>query len=271
MNEHTCRCGAKLKGDRRLCPACATLAVERLVRLYRHEDAQMSLLDELAVTATRQSRLTMPTGGALGHEMPLVFHVAAAAHYRALAAFLRRSARHYRLDAYGDSLSERVRRSDTPYAYAAWLQVTAWPNVLRSDDVGEFTDELLRLTDEAWQIIDRPPDQWFAGPCPTCRADLYAEEKASMVTCGNCHNAFDVAEQRDRLLAHVDDVLATASEISRAVHLTGQPDVTPSRITNLFHRGQLVRHGRNRAGDHLYRMGDVLTVLRAQAAGKRGA
>lgn len=228
----------------------------------------MSLLDELAVTATRQSRLTVNTGGAVSPEMPLVFHVAAAAHYRAVAAFLRRWARHYRLDAYGDALSERVRRADTPYAYAAWLQATAWPNVLRSDDVGEFTDELLRLTDEAWQIIDRPPDLWFAGPCPQCRADLYAEERAPMVTCAKCHASFDVAERREWLLSHVDDVLATAAEISRAVHLTGAPDVTPSRINNLFHRGAFVRHGRNRAGDHLYRMGDVLAALRAQAANR---
>lgn len=258
--ENVCRCGAKLRGDRRLCSDCAAQAVERLVRLYRHEDSQVSLLDELALTATRQSRMTLPTGGSHGYEMPLVFHVAAAAHYRLLGAFLRRSARHYRLDGYTDSLSERVRRSDTPYAYAAWLQSTAWPNILRSDDVGNFMDELVSVTDEAMRIIDRPPDQWFAGPCSACKADLYADEHAATVTCATCHNAFDVAEQRERLLAHVDDVLATASEISRAVHLTGAP-VTPSRITNLFHRGQLVRHGRNRAGDHLYRMGDVLTVL----------
>lgn len=267
MSDHVCRvsgCGKKLKGDRFLCSDCASVAIACLVSLYRHERDRRSLLDELAVTATRQSRLNDPLGGRAGAETPLVFHVAAAAHYRLLDSTLRRWATHYRLDAYGDALSARVRVSDTPYAYAAWLHSVAWGNIARSPESVEFVDELKRLTDEAWIIIDRPPDMWFAGPCPTCEADLYAAEGSPMVKCEQCGNAFDVTAQRDRLLAVVNDVLATAAEISRAGHLTGTT-VTPSKITNLYHRGKLVRHGRNRAGDHLYRMGDVMAVLDAQA------
>lgn len=251
-------CGADMRPDRAICRQCADRAAENLKELYWHEvrDGRVSdnLLDELATTATRQARLTDPLGVRGGAETPLVFHAQAVAHLRALGAFLRREAERWHVYAPGH---------DNPQSHAARL-FYVMPDIVPSPDAVAFVDELQRLVREARAIVDHPPDMWFAGPCPVCEADLYATEGAAVVRCGVCRSTADVAVQRERLLAAVDDVLATAGEISRAVHITGV-EVTPSKITNLFHRGKLVRHGRNRTGDHLYRMGDVLMVIRSQA------
>lgn len=264
MSSHpTCaKCQAKFRGDWTLCTKCVDQMALSLVTLFRRNVGangrpMLNMLDELLVTVTRQSRLVDPLGGRAGAETPLVFHAMAAGRLRALAAFLRTSYMHY-VRAFR---AHRLVR-DTPFGHAAWLHAHAG-DIARSPDAGEFAATLERLIAEATAVIDRPADMWFAGPCPTCEADLYAMEGASQVKCRLCRMTVDVAAQRERLLSAVDDVLATAGEISRAVHLTGTA-VTPSRITNLYHRGKLLRHGRNRTGDHLYRLGDVLAVLDSQ-------
>lgn len=266
MSGNTCgNCSRPTRGDRVLCPECVTGVDECLVRLYRRTKGP-NLLDELSVTATRQSRLSDPLGGRGGAETPLAYHALAAARFGALQGFLRLSARHHRVHLRADTLSKTAARVDTPWIYAVWLH-RYWPQMSRSPESIDFAGTLQRLVDDATAVIDRPPDEWYAGRCPTCNADLYAMENSTMVRCKGCRASIDVAVQRERLLAAVDDVLATAAEISRAVHITGS-EVTPSKITNLYHRGKLLRHGRNRTGDHLYRMGDVLALLRAQHASK---
>jgi hypothetical protein len=260
----TCaNCGRDRRGDRAFCATCVTAVDECLVSLYRRPKGA-NLLDELFITATRQSRLTDPLGGRGGAETPMVFNVLAAARYGLLVRFLRSSARHYRVHLRRDAFSLRAARVDTAWIYAAWLH-RLWPQISQATDAADFVATLLRLVSDAWAVIDRPPDQWFAGRCASCEADMYALEGAATVKCRTCGTVVDIAVQRERLLAAVDDVLATATEISRAVHITGS-DVTPSKITNLYHRGKLVRYGRNRTGDHLYRVGDVLAVVDAQRA-----
>lgn len=253
------KCGAKFRGDWTLCASCVDDMAKCLVALFRrtpdHRGRPMhNMFDELLITATRQARLTDSLGGRAGAETPLVFHAPAADKLRALSAFLRISYEHY-----WRALRATNIAWDTPLSHAAWLHAHA-SEIARFEDAGEFAETLERLASEAAAVIDRPADMWFAGPCPQCGADLYATEGAGQVKCRECGEAYDVATQRDRLLAAVDDVLATAAEISRAVHLTGVT-VTPSKITNLYHRGKLSRHGRSRTGDHLYRMGDVLAVI----------
>lgn len=264
MSQPACaKCQAKFRGDWTLCATCVDGMSQNLVTLFRHnigKDGRLvpNVLDELLITVTRQSRLTDPLGGRAGAETPLVFHALAADRLRALSAFLRASYRHY----LRTSRTTHHLMRDSPFGHAAWLHTHAG-HIAKSQDAGDFAMTLERLITEASAVVDRPADMWFAGPCPTCEADLYAMEGAGQVKCRHCRNTSDVTAQRERLLLAVDDVLATAAEISRAVHLTGMA-VTPSRITNLYHRGKLVRHGRNRTGDHLYRMGDVLSVLEGQ-------
>lgn len=262
MSAECGNCQRATRGDRVLCPDCITKVDECLTSLFSRRPDRINVLDELQTTMTRQSRLSDPLGTRGGAETPLAFHALAAARYNALFLFLRHAARDQRVHLRTDSASVFVTRVETPYAYAAWLR-RLWPQRVKSPESVEFAVTLLRLNAEAWVVIDRPPGEWYAGRCPTCNADMYAVEDAATVKCRSCRETTDVAAQRERLLAAVDDVLATAAEISRAVHITGT-EVTPSRITNLYHRGKLVRYGRNRTGDHLYRMGDVLAVVRAQ-------
>lgn len=263
-------CTAVCNGQWYLCSQCSGLIVAMLIALYRrdvrHGRPMPNLLDELTITVTRQSRMTEKIGSRVSAVTPLVFNDLAARRLRALAAFLRDEAHHYRLDAAPGAFPAEVRRVNNPYAHAAYLHYVM-ADITNSADSGTFKARLTQLIDDATSVIDRPADQWFAGPCQ-CGADLYATENAVAVRCRECRATVDVSAQRERLLSAVDDALVTATEISRAVHLTGTP-VTPSKITNLYHRGAFTRHGRSRAGDHLYRMGDVMAALTTQQTAQR--
>jgi hypothetical protein len=129
--------------------------------------------------------------------------------------------------------------------------------------------EILDAVRAARRTVDRPADRLYAGPCD-CGADLYARLGAAYVVChADAHDgpvAWPVEERRRWLLNSAADVLATATEISRALTRYQQP-VTPSALRGYVHRGQLVSRGERPDGGRtvkLYRLGDVLDILARQ-------
>jgi hypothetical protein len=88
------------------------------------------------------------------------------------------------------------------------------------------------------------------------------------VRCRDCRTVYDVAERREWLLHSAEDVLATAPVISRALTRMGS-EVMPDRIrqwASVSGGGRrLVRRGRDRSGVPLYRLGDVMDLLAAEA------
>lgn len=139
--------------------------------------------------------------------------------------------------------------------------------------------QITDTTDHARRIIDRPADKLYAGVCD-CGTDLYGRIDASYVICRDpSHDtpqSWPVAERRRWLLESARDVLATSTDISRAITRYAQP-VTPSAIRGYVHRRRLRPvwctdpHNERRGGAALYRLGDVLDILTAQAIRKTSA
>lgn len=95
-----------------------------------------------------------------------------------------------------------------------------------------------------------------------CGAELYARPRATDVTCRRCRYVWPVNELRSYLLTAAEDRLATAVECSRAVSQLGEQPVTADRIYRWRDRGRLEERGRTDDGHPLYRVGDVLEILR---------
>lgn len=127
----------------------------------------------------------------------------------------------------------------------------------------EAFDELHDAARCAHHVIDRPAERTYAGPCDQCGQDLYAKPGAAAVACSACEAKYDLHRRREWLLAAVEDTLATASEISRALTRLDAP-ITADSITSYAYRGRLTPHTRNRAGKALYRVGDVLDLIAGQ-------
>lgn len=109
-------------------------------------------------------------------------------------------------------------------------------------------------------VIDRPADRTYAGPCSACSADLYAAAGSLAVVCEPCGLEYDIEPRREYLLGVVEDQLATATELARALTSLGRP-VDSALVRKWAERGRIVAHGRNRRGHAVYRVGDVLDLV----------
>lgn len=156
-------------------------------------------------------------------------------------------------------------------------------------------DELCRLERRLERLVNRPPEQWYAGKCsttdpldpdgPACEAELYATTDVGTILCRSCGTRHDVAGRREFLLEEAKGYLVTATEAAGALlawtDYGGSEAKLVDRIRNWSRpredRGGLARlevrsnvtvSGRERA---LYRLGDIqaLMVDDAQAQQKR--
>lgn len=270
-HETVSRCGActALCGGW-LCTRCVHELADKLSAVAIAARESASLLDELNTVLSRTARMSTGKGAkrTKGTEQPLVVDMRAAHAYEQLEALVRRaflmcgavSAQHVR----GHTRWPSGSRAQAVVAVAHITGVVQHPECV------ELLHELRASVDEVTRIIDRPPDQWYAGQCSAatergaCTTDLYAREGQAIVRCPACKTEHDVAQRRAVLLRAVEDVLATATEIARAVHLLPAP-ITRSVIYSYAHRRRIVARGTNSRGEPLYRVGDVLDLVRDQA------
>ena len=147
---------------------------------------------------------------------------------------------------------------DDVAACCRWL--LWYPTLIRCTDwAPDILDELGHLETQLRQFVDRPGDKWYAGPCDTCRRDLYAKTGSPTVDCPECQLTYDVPARRAWLLEQAEDQLVNAATLSRAVSwLYGQP-LSQDRIRQWGHRKRIEVH--RPAGLTLYRVGDALDVL----------
>jgi len=125
----------------------------------------------------------------------------------------------------------------------------------------EAYSDLVAIASQLERIIDQPPTLKYAGPCNICRKDLYAREGAGKVECRPCGMTYDMAGRREWLLECAEDRLERASLIAQAVTDLGSP-ISADRIRKWAQRSQLIPHATDRLGRPLYRIGDVLDLLR---------
>ena len=125
----------------------------------------------------------------------------------------------------------------------------------------EAYSDLVAIASQLERIIDQPPTLKYAGPCNICRKDLYAREGAGKVECRPCGMTYDMSGRREWLLECAEDRLERASLIAQAVTDLGSP-ISADRIRKWAQRSQLIPHATDRLGRPLYRIGDVLGLLR---------
>lgn len=269
MSENLCGCCARPVADgSTVCVSCAYRLDEALSSISEYR----GLAWDLAATVARQDRIgDRNGGGSPSAETALPFnHRAAQAAVRLTAA----------LKVWADQIAHETGDRAPPVELArlaGWLRPrVGW---LRHHERGAYAFSfILDAVREARRVIDRPPDLIYAGPCGAalsdgggeCDEDLYAFPGAAYVTCRGCDTSWDVQERRAWLLVSVEDILATATEISRALTTYAYP-VTTAMIRGYVRRQELVARGRNEQGAARYRIGDVVELVTRSSASKSKA
>ena len=238
------------------------------------------LLDELDTALSRQSHMWTSLRGIRSAESVLPFNVDAAKVYNQIAVCLCKYAVMCGIRQDKSTTLAEIGSAGAPRACAQWLSTNLYARVVKDPVCVRLLWELRILVPQAETAIDRPPDQWYAGQCKAavrrtadnpdgvCTNDIYANAASAVIQCSECKTTHDIQARRALLLAAVDDVLATATEIARAVHLHQTP-LTAAMIWKWAHRGRLVKRAKTAAGDPLYRMGDVLALARDAVARQR--
>lgn len=230
------------------------------------------LLAELDVTISRQHRLGgggVPTAG--GSEPPMLFHEAASR----LASVARNT-----VSTWARDHAERHPNLTMPGTHAAaagWLAL--FPALLAEHPAaGEMHRDIVSLVRRIRSVIDRPPQRRFLGQCSAritedelCPVDVYAGPQDSVVQCPKCGAVHDVRDRQDRMLAVVDEQLATATEASRALSAL-DVECTAAMIRRYAHRGKLDPHPPHPLDlrkHPRYRIGDIRKLL-AEVASEGG-
>lgn len=136
--------------------------------------------------------------------------------------------------------------------------------------VGAMYTEVADMTRRIIRCIDLPPTTEglkYAGVCGmvfdngTCPHQLWARPGETLITCQRCGTDWDLDDRRAGALAAARNMVATADTISRA--LTAQDiHVTPHMIHVWKNRGRLTPTGTNPGNQWLYRVGDVMQLVK---------
>lgn len=158
--------------------------------------------------------------------------------------------------------------ADTLEAMAHWLACRIrW--IARHPAAAEAMDEILGAIEPCEHAIDNREDKWFAGPCDgaECPADLYGLPGAVDITCRVCGTVYDSAARKTWMLEQANDLLATATEISRLMTKFGQP-VSVQTIGRWRDRQALAVTIDARTGEQLYRVAHVVALIGATPPGR---
>lgn len=236
-------------GTAYVCSICSTRVVRQLRQLA-------DIAPELQTTIARQGR---SGGGSGGDRHPLPVDLGAAETAWAVTNTVTTWARHV-----AETRGEPLLTYDLAGA-AAWLAgQMEW---LRCQpEASEALDELADACALAVRVVDRRADRWYAGPCVLCAEDLYALPGAATIRCPRCQAKHDAQERREQLLVAAQDRLVHAELIGRALIALGWETMTAARVRGLVRRGRVVERGQDSARRTLYRLGDVVGVMRAQDA-----
>lgn len=218
-----------------------------------------ALVTELDVSLSKQRRWEYDTGSSSrSSEEALPFNLAAARSLRELRDQLQQLARRC-VAADVPSKDYRYRHpGSTCKELSTWLM---WRiDGIAGQPWAPDALTLVKAVQHAVHVIDRPPERTFAGPCDQCGHDLYARKGKPTVHCHDCGLEYNLADRREWLLKQVDDQLATASEIARALTSMELP-ITAERIRQWKHRDRIEVKAHDRLDRPLYRVGDVVDLL----------
>jgi hypothetical protein len=278
MNEPTCRtprgegtCDRPIHDNAHLCGGCSS-HLERLLA------ETTSLAEELETTRTRQSCTGgRSIGGGHTSDRPLPWSERAAE-----AAGLLRSCLVSWTRLVVEERGVHTPADTLPAISAFLLRHLDW--IRHHPDATEALDEIRYATRQARTAIDRAPDRWYAGRCghvdleaqveaivtstpapAPCGEELYVRQGSETVRCRTCTTEHDVEQRRASLTRRIEGQLATARELTSAVSNLARP-ISMNTIRSWVLRDRLTQRGQTPDGTALYRVGDVLDLLAADAA-----
>lgn len=250
--QQSCTCGQPT-------PESAYMCIDCHGQLWDALNEVPELVDELELTLTKQRRFATQTDAPRStSDDALPFNIAASRALDRLRVLLVQLVRRS-IESHVHSLDWRDRSpGESIVTMSTWL-------TYRVDGITQqpWAAEAMQLVDivrHSAYVIDRPAERTFAGPCDQCGHDLYAVDGKTTVTCRDCELTYDLDERRAWLLSLVDDRLATAVEISRALTSLSLP-VTAERIRQWKHRERIDVRAHDSHGSPLYRVGDVVALL----------
>lgn len=277
----TCACGRPVKDQATLCQGCTD-------RLARDLGEIGALAEELTTTRLRQSRTGGQATGVLSrsYERPLPWDERASEAQDVLRSTVVAWVRVVLEERGG-----RMPDDDMGRMGAFLLGSLEWLRHHQAAD--EVADEIGHAVQHARRMIDLAPEKVYAGPCreefvtgepeqdwpddeghllntACCVAELYARQGADAITCRNCGAEHSVAERHRWLVAIANDQLVTASVLSKFLSAYGEP-LTADRIWKWAERGQLVAHGKDKAGRPTYRVSEAVELLAQMPMTRRKA
>jgi hypothetical protein len=264
-------CGRQIRDAAHLCSNCTGLLERMLAEVP-------SLAEDLEMTRARQSRTGgRSIGGGHSSERPLPW-----SEHAAEAAGLLRSTLVSWAQVVVEERGVAVPRDTLRGVSSFLLRHLEW--LRHHPDAAELVDEVRFAVRQARQAVDRAPDRWYAGRCGhvdleaqveaivmsgpapvPCAEELYVREGADTVQCRTCSTEHDVERRRAALSRRVEDQLASARELTTAVSNLARP-ISMNTIRSWVKRKRLVERGQTSDGVALYRVGDVLDLLAADAS-----
>lgn len=264
-----CSCGASLT-DSFVCETC----IEQHERVLGDLPG---LLSEAVTTLTRQDHISRRVGSA-STQIPLPFN------WNASVAL---GSAHNTVSAWTAEVSpDRPVPPTMTGCCLVLLANHAWP---RTHVLGpQMVDEMSYLAIMLRRTVDLPVQRWFAGPCgaaptalapsgpsataaaPTGRAPcvepLYAHPAAATVRCPACGMVHSTAQRREWLIAEAENALLPLATVWAALGtLAGSrpPWSVVRRWPTRSGARRLHVRGLSLSGDELFRVGDVLDMVRA--------
>lgn len=262
-----CHCDEPIRDNAHLCTGCGRRLQQQLAEIP-------NLLDEVQTTRLRLSRTGAPNVGVTSRssDTPLPYNDGPLKASSALHDVLRRWT-----EVVVDTAGAPWPR-DMPADLSRFLLKHL--RVLRRHEQASVCYEQLTHT-IGWLrgTVDRPADLTYAGICSAwvvlddddgditltrCPTHLYVPFGRRTVKCGACDTEHDMAQRREVLLAALEDQLAHVALLSQGLSNLGR-ELNESTVRSWVFRKRLAAHGQDDLGRELYRVGDVLDLMRAEA------
>lgn len=259
-----------------LCAGCVTELVTALRELafgLCNQQPRPGLLADLQDVVTRMTVGTTEKGHSQtkAAEQPMPFH-AAASELTWVADNT--------ITAWARDFSETNRHLhptwSTTVQAAEWM--ATYPNLLALHPAArELHDEITHLVGEVRRIVDRAPDKIYLGVCGmelddvVCTDRLYGVVDRDTVRCRTCGTTHDAHQRWREVQDRVRHSLATAAEISGALAKLYGRQINVKTVRTWANRGVIDTYGRNRHGEPLHKVGQVLDTAARRVHVKKPA
>lgn len=266
-------CGSELPDLGVVCYGCAARLISAL-------KAVPELMDDLAITLEKRSRVAAPSGPtrtqAEMDPVVLPFNLAAS-HAKAellgvltsWACLIRdeRRVRYERRDGQGNLTRHEARTpltcELTCTALAGWIG--QYIRFLRHHPAGgDAVVEICDAVNSARRTIDTPRQKVLVGRC-FCTSNLWINDGDDQVECPSCGHVHNVRAVRSANLGQLRDRVGYREEIATALTANGRY-LTAALIHKWWQRGLLKETRRDERGRKMYRLGDVQDLFEQQAA-----